>query len=203
MMPMLKTYWLSAFESSNLSPCIKCDIVIPKLISEEVVYKGNWVDVILQNVDLGDGKHASWETIKTKDAVATIALDNENNVYLSREYRVAHEDYIYTSAVGVAEVQDSEHALKEQARRELREEFGFNAKKIEKLATVLHSGRSRTKWHIYMARDIYDDPLEKDEGETIELMKMPIEEALKLLLSSKSHFVALLGILLVKEKLKL
>jgi len=177
--------------------------MIPKVISEEEKYKGDWVTVVQQNVDLGSGKLTSWETLKTKDAVAVIVLDNENNVYLGREYRVAHKDYIYTIAAGVAENQDSEQAIKEQAIKELREEFGFNVKKIEKLATVLHSSRSSTKWHIYLGRDLFDDPLPKEEGEFIETIKLPINEALNLLLSNNSHFVALLGILLVKEKLNL
>lgn len=175
----------------------------PQVVSETVSYKGDWFDVIKQDIALGDGKVVSWETLKMKDAVATIVLDKENNVYLGREYRVVHKDYIYTVAAGVAEVQDSEKNLKEQAIKELREEFGLNAKNLEKLAMVLQSGRSTTKWHIYLAREVYDDPLEKDEGELIEVVKLPINEGLKLLLTNKSHFVALLGVLLIKEKFKL
>ncbi len=177
--------------------------MIPKVTSEKVKYTGRWFDVMEVNVDLGNGKTVSWESLKSNDAVATIALDDDNNVYLGREYKVVHNDYIYTTAAGIAEIQDSEKNIMEQARKELREEFGFNARHFEKLATVMHSGRTTSKWHIYMARDIYSDPLEKDEGETIEVIKLPINEALKLVMRNKSHFVALLGILLVKEKLKL
>lgn len=177
--------------------------MIPKVVSEETKFKGQWFDIVEQKVDLGNGEIVSWEMFDSNDAVATIALDENNNVYLGKEFKAAHNDFIYTTAAGVAEKQDSEEDLREQARKELREEFGFNAKKIEKLATVLHSGRSTPKWHIFMAQDIYNDPLEKDKGEVIEVFKLPINEALKLLLKSKSHFVSLLGILLVKEKLKL
>lgn len=175
----------------------------PQIVSETVSYKGDWFDVIKQDVELSNGKVVSWEALKTKDAVATIVLDKENNVYLGKEYKVVHKDYIYTTAAGVAEVQDSEKSLREQAIKELREEFGMNAKHLEKLATVLQSGRSSTKWHIYLARDVFDDPLEKDEGELIEMIKVPINEGLKLLLTNKSHFAALLGVLLIKEKFKL
>ncbi len=177
--------------------------MIPKVVSEEVKYKGDWVDVIAKKVDLGNGKIVSWETIKTNDGVATVALDGKNNVYLGKEYKIAHGDFIYNIATGLAEGQDSEETLREQARKELREELGINAKKFHKLATVLYGGRSSTKWHIYMARDVYNDPLKKEEGEVIEPLKIPIGRALKFLLSNKSHFVALLGILLVKDKLKL
>ena len=170
------------------------DYMIPKVVSEETKYKGQWFDVVEQKVDLGNDKTVSWEMFKSSDAVATIALDDNNNVYLGKEFKAAHKDFIYTTAAGIAEEQDSEESLKEQARKELREEFGFNAKKIEKLATVLNSGRSTPKWHIFMAQEVYNDPLEKDEGETIEVFKLPINEALKLLLLNKSHFVALLGI---------
>ncbi|MBI2547638.1 MAG: NUDIX hydrolase [Candidatus Aenigmarchaeota archaeon] len=177
--------------------------MIPKVVSEKTKYNGKWFEIVEQKVDLGNGKTAFWEMFKSSDAVATIALDNKNNVYLGREFKAAHKGFIYTTAAGIAERQDSEKTLKEQARKELREEFGFNAKKIEKLATVLQNGRSTPKWHIFMAQELYNDPLEKDEGETIEVIKLPINGALKLLLSNKSHFVALLGILLVKEKLGL
>jgi len=175
----------------------------PKVVSEETKYKGQWFDIVEQKVDLGNDKTVSWEMIKSNDAVAMIALDDNNNVYLSKEFKPAQKDFIYTTATGFADKQDSEETLKEQARKELREEFGFNAERIEKLATVLTSGRSTTKWHIYLAQEIYNDPLEKDEGETIEVFKLPINEALKLLMTNKPHFVALLGLLLVKEKLRL
>lgn len=177
--------------------------MIPKILSEKTKYHGKWLDVIEQNIDIGSGKIVSWETLKTNDAVATVALDDKNNVFLGKEYKVAHKDFIYTLAAGFAEKQGSEKDLKEQARKELREEFGINAKKIEKLATVIDSGRNSAKWHIYVARNLFENPLKKDEGETIERIKVPLSKAVNLLLSNKSHFVALLGILLVKEKLKL
>ncbi|MBI2542754.1 MAG: NUDIX hydrolase [Candidatus Aenigmarchaeota archaeon] len=176
--------------------------MIPKIISEEVKYKGQWFDVVAQNLDLGNGKTDIWESLKMGQGVATVALDDDNNVCIGREYKVVHRDFIYTIAAGGINT-DSEKVLKDQAIRELREEFGFNARRIEKIATVMNDGRSSLRWHIYLARDIYHDPLEKDPGEVIETLKVPIDEAIKLMLTNKTHSIALLGILLVKEKLKL
>lgn len=175
----------------------------PKLVSEKVKYKGPWFDIVQQDVNIGNGKVLRWEAIKTGDAVATVALDSENNMYLGKEYKVIHNDYIFTIASGFAENKTSEKDLMGQARKELREELGLNAKKFEKLAVVASSGRNNMKWHVYMARNVYPDPLKGEEGEFIKPVKVPLNKALNLLLANKCHITALLGVLLVKEKLKL
>lgn len=177
--------------------------MIPKVIAEKVKYKGRWFEAVEQDVDIGNGKVVQWDMLRANDAVAVIALDDENNVYLGKEYKPAHKGYIYTIAVGEAQKEDSEIARINQAKKELSEEFGINARKFEKLAVVANSGRSNTKFHIYLARDIYDDPVEKEEGEFIEIMKLPINDALNLVLKNNSHSAALMGILLAKQKLNL
>lgn len=176
----------------------------PKVISESVKYKGQWFDVIGFKVDVGNGKIEEWENIKQDNAVAVVAVDKNKNVFLGKEYRPIHKKEIYQIVTGSAGNKTSEKELQVQARKELREEFGFDAKNIEKLAAVKSSGRSGGTWYFYLATDLFDSPLKsEDEGESIEVFKMPINEALSLLKKEEHHFAALLGILLAKEKLSL
>lgn len=175
----------------------------PKVLSEWTKYKGQWAEIRGIKVDMGNGKTVEWEKLEMSGGVAVVAMDEKNNVYLGKEYRPQHEKYIYQICSGDAEGKTTDKELKEEARRELREELGIDAKKIEKLAEVVTGGRVRESRYFYLARELFDSPLKRDENESIKVFKMPIDKAFKFLLKHDCHFTALLGILLAKEKLDL
>jgi ADP-ribose pyrophosphatase len=95
-------------------------------------------------------------------------------------------------------------ALK-QARYELREEIGLDAKKWQKLITYLSGGRQKSKIHIFLAQDLYLSSKRPDDGEIIEVVKMPFAQAYRDFLSGKIPTVGytLVGLALAKERLKL
>jgi 8-oxo-dGTP pyrophosphatase MutT (NUDIX family) len=175
----------------------------PRVLSEWTKFKGQWLEVKGIKVDLGNGNIVDWEKLEMGDCVGVVAVDEKNNFFLGKEWRPQHNKYIYQIAAGDAERKTSEKELSEEARRELREEFGVDARKMEKLATVVTGGRIKEKWHFYLAKDLFDNPLKRDENESIEVFKLPINEAYSFLLSHDCHFSALLGVLLAKEKLGL
>jgi ADP-ribose pyrophosphatase len=91
-----------------------------------------------------------------------------------------------------------------QARNELREEIGFDAKKFVKLATVLNSARMRNVVHIYLATGLFKSPKEADSDEIIEVVKTPFKKAYEMFLTGKEKTTGytMLALILAKEKLK-
>jgi len=176
----------------------------PKILSKKLKYKGIWSDIEEANVRLATGKIVKWESVLALDAVAIVAINNEKNIYLSREWRSAWEREILEIPVGQVKGKTEKEMIK-QARNELREEVGLDAKKWEKLTTFLTGARQRIKIHVYLAQNLFKSKKKNSDSEIIEVVKMPFQKALKLFLSGKEETTSytLLGMILAKEKLKL
>ncbi len=172
----------------------------PQVLSKKIKYLGKWLKIIGVNVLIGDKKHY-WEYTEGGDGVSVVPVEGKS-VYLVKEFRVPLKRYLIQIPAGGCLAKDEKGRMA-QARNEIREEIGKDAKKLEKLATVASSGRSTTKFHIYLARELFDSPKEADDGENVEIIKMPLKKACSLFLSGElTPSYSLLGLLLAKEKLR-
>lgn len=173
----------------------------PKVISKKVKYIGKWLNIVGVNV-LVDGKKHYWEYTDGGDGVSVVPVDGKN-VYLVKEYRVPLGRYITQIPAGGCYAKN-ERGRRAQARNELREEVGKDAGKIEKLATVISSGRSTTLFHVYLATGLFDSPKKADDGENVEVIKMPIRKAYKRFLSGElTPSYSLLGLGLAMRRLRI
>lgn len=175
----------------------------PKILSRKIKYKGLWLNVESKKIKLPTGKKVEWENTVSSDFVAIVALDNKSNIYLSKEWRSAWEKEILQIPAGAIEKNRKE--IIKQARNELREEIGFDAKKWEKLVTVCFDARDKKRIHIFLAQDLFKSKKKADEDEIIKVVKMPFKKSYNFLLSGKKPTTSytLLGVALAKEKLKL
>jgi len=176
----------------------------PKVLSRKIKYKGIWLKVERKKIKLPNSKVVEWEDVIAEDAVAIVAVDEKKDIYFSKEWRSAFEKEILQIPIGGCKGKTYKAQLK-QARNELREEIGFDAKKWEKLITVLLGARQKTKVHIFLAEDLFPSKKEREDTEIIEVVKMPFKKAYQLILENKilTTSSTILGILLAKEKLKL
>jgi len=174
----------------------------PKIVSKKVEYECSWLKIEKVKFKLPTGKIVKWERILSSDGVAIVAIDKQKNIYLTKEWRVAWEKEILELPAGQCEGKTEKEIL-EQARKELREEVGLDAKKWEKLVTCYHEARRRMKVHIYLATNLFKSRKFREGAEIIEVVKMPLQKAYKLFLSGKEPTTTytLLGIVLAKEKL--
>ena len=70
--------------------------------------------------------------------------------------------------------------LEEQAQRELRQESGYRAGRLEKLIDFYgHPGYVFHRVHVFLAFDLEWDPLELEKHEEIEVHTLTIKEALE------------------------
>ena len=98
-----------------------------------------------------------------------------------REYAVGSERYELTFPKGII---DAGEEPIESANRELQEEIGFGARKMEPLRS-LYSGPSHMfgLMHVFVAEDLYPSKLEGDEPEPLELVYYPLAKIDELLAS--------------------
>ncbi|MGB7068075.1 MAG: NUDIX hydrolase [Pyrinomonadaceae bacterium] len=141
--------------------------MIPKTTSSETIYKGKVFDIRVDEIREGDVEYKR-EIVVHKGSAVIVPVFDDGTVALARQYRHAARKYLLELPAGTLEAgEDPEIG----ARRELEEEIGVTAEKIEKLCEFYVSpGFLTEKMHIYMATGLRDvgQKLEADELLTVE-----------------------------------
>ena len=115
------------------------------------------------------------------DSVHILAFPEPSKILLLREFRPFYKTYIWMLPSGRV---DKENDIEEAAQRELQEETGFRAKSLEHYCSTQHSESMDFSNHIFIAKDLTEDPLTKDEHELMEVHPMSVEEAIEKVLGS-------------------
>lgn len=147
-----------------------------RTIEAKKIYKGNITEYEVQKVQLPNGKVANREIVWHDDAAAVFALENDQLICV-KQYRKPIEKISVELPCGL--IEPDEKPL-DAANRELEEETGYRAKTLNFITAFYNSpGFTNEKLYLYMADGIeqVDDPLEKDDDETIEVVKLSYEEA--------------------------
>ena len=93
-----------------------------KTISSETVYDGKIINVRLEKVELQDGRIADRELVGHSGGVGIIAVDNDGQVFMVSQYRIAARSIMLEIPAGKLEY--GEDPL-ECGKRELIEETGY------------------------------------------------------------------------------
>ena len=145
-------------------------------LTTRVVYDGRLLKVNEDTVRLPDGKTARREWIRHPGAVIMIPLLDDKTVLLERQYRYPLARHFYELPAGKIESGEAPLAT---AQRELQEECGYAAKSWRHL-TTLHPciGYSNERIELYLARELSPVARALDDGEFLEVVPLPVEEAL-------------------------
>lgn len=101
-----------------------------KCLKEEKIFSGDFLTLKKDTVELIDGQTATREIIVNDDAAAVVALDEENNIVLVKQYRYALKREVLEIPAG--KVEKGEDFL-DAAKRELVEETGYESNNWQSL----------------------------------------------------------------------
>ena len=175
-----------------------------EILEKKSLLKSGRIEVISAKAKLANGNLVEYSYTKFPVTVSIVPVDKEGNVYLVREWRIAWERQILQLPAGVCEDGKEEENPSIRARKELEEETGVSAGKLEKLVSAGVSANSNGMHHIFLATDLKETGRNLDENEIIEVVKMPIGKALKMFIDGElTTAYTILGLSLAKEKLKL
>lgn len=168
------------------------------LKSSELKYLNPWISVREDKVVRPDGKDGAFGVVTMQDGVTVLPLDDEGNIYLAREYKYAVD--IETIEAISGGIDDSEESV-DAARRELKEETGFDAKEIiplgfiDPFTTVI-----RSRNYCFLARGLSGGDTKLDSGEIVEIIKVPFAQAVDMAMSGEiSHGASVAVILKAKQ----
>ena len=119
-----------------------------RLISSETVYDGPVFSVTTDHVQEPGGVETRRDVIHHTGSVVVLAVDDSRatpRVLLERQYRHAAGDYLWELPAGRIDPGEKELAA---AKRELLEETGYTASKVEAHPEVLRQPRIRRRNHV-------------------------------------------------------
>ena len=147
-------------------------------VSGEEVYAGGFLHVHRDKVRLPDGATTTREYIRHPGAVGIVALLDDNQVLLVRQYRYPHRrDFIEIPA---GKLEPNEPAL-ETGKRELLEETGYVAAHWKLLGVIDNAiAYSDERIELYLARGLALRAQALDHGEFLEVLALPLPEALEM-----------------------
>ena len=146
-----------------------------KYIDGESIFKGKIMNVRRDIVELPNGNRASRELLRHNGAVGIVALDDNNNVCVERQYRYPIDEVITEIPAGKLDTPDEDRLS--AAKRELREETGITAKSWEFLGTYYPAAAySDERITLYLARDLELGDQMLDDDEFLNMTFVPFEE---------------------------
>ncbi|MHB1415564.1 MAG: NUDIX domain-containing protein [Chloroflexota bacterium] len=145
-------------------------------IYTERVYEGRILNLRVDTVRLPNGQTTKREIVEHRGAVGIMPIDDDGKVALVRQYRKPAERYTLEIPAGTLDPgEDVETCL----HRELREETGLTASRVDQLASYYSAVGFCTEFmEVYLARDLQYGQAGPDEDESVEVLWMPLAEAL-------------------------
>lgn len=157
-------------------------LLAEKTIEKEDIFKGRVVHLFRDKVALPNGRTSTREYAVHRGAVAVVALDQKENVYLVRQYRYAIGRSTLEIPAGKLEEGESD-GIEAAARRELSEEIGVTAGKMTPLGTYIPSPAILTeRIYCFLAEDLCFGECHPDEDENLLPLKLPLKEAVQMIL---------------------
>ena len=142
----------------------------------ERIYSGKIIDVEKWTAKLPNGNEALREIVLHKGASAIVPVDEEGNVYLVRQFRMPFQKISLEIPAGKLDYAGEDRF--ECAKRELREETGFSAKKWKHLTDLETTPGFCTEIiSVYLARGLEKGETDFDDDEFIDLVKMSVRDA--------------------------
>ena len=152
-------------------------------LERKTIFENEFFTVNEDDVIEPDGKNGKYATINVKEGVAILPLDDEGNVYLTRQFRYAIER---ESLEAIAGSMDNNEKALDAAKREAKEELGIEAEqwttlgKIEVLTSIC-----RSSTNLFLTEDLSFNESENESTENIKPVKLRLEDAVNKVVSGE------------------
>lgn len=134
------------------------------------------IRVSRERVRLPNGRVADLDIVRHPGASAVVPFEGDDDVLLIRQYRHAAGGEILEVPAGKLDPGDTPESC---AARELEEEAGRRAGRIEQLGWIFTTpGFTDEVIHLFAAFDLEPIPTRHEDDEVIEVLRVPLREAI-------------------------
>ena len=148
----------------------------PKLTASEVVFDGRLFTLRLDTLRTPEGRLVRRELVAHPGAVCMIPIAADGSLLLVEQYRHGARARLLEIPAGTLEQEENP---RETAARELREEVGMRAGRVEPLGGFWIAPSYATEYiHLFVCSELTPDPLPGDEDEDIAIVRLTRAEAL-------------------------
>jgi ADP-ribose pyrophosphatase len=155
---------------------------LPKTISSQKIFAGRVFSITVDTVREGELTYQR-EVVHHGGSAVIVPVFDDGTVALVKQYRHPAVRYLLEGPAGTLAVGERpEHG----AERELQEELGIIAGQMEKLSEFFVSpGFCEEKMWVYLATELVQGPQQLEEDEVLEVVRLPISEALEMITSGE------------------
>ena len=140
------------------------------------IYKGKVITLNIDTVTLPNGVTIDLEMVRHPGAAAVVPLKEDGTVVLIRQFRHAAGGFIYEIPAGKLHHGEEPTAC---AVRELEEEIGYRAGRLELLSSIFTApGFTDEVIHVYKATGLTKGRQQLDRDEVLEVIEMPLADAI-------------------------
>lgn len=155
---------------------------LPKIVSSQKVFSGRVFNVTVDTVREGELTYQR-EVVHHHGSAVILPVFDDGTVALVRQYRHPAVRYLLEAPAG--SLDDGERP-EDGAVRELQEELGLNAGRLERLSEFFVSpGFCEEKMWVFLATELTEGRQNPEEDEVLEVVRLPIDEALEMISSSE------------------
>lgn len=156
-----------------------------KTVSSKDIYRGRIIYVKEDIVSLPNGALAGRELVIHHGGVGVIAVDEFKNVLTVRQYRKPYDEMVLEIPAGKLEPGEDPEAA---GIRELREETGFSADKVQYIGKYYPTpGYCSEVISLYLATDLAYVGQNLDDGEFVEVDRIPLDTLVKMVMDNEIY----------------
>lgn len=152
--------------------------MIEKLIKKNRIFKGKILDLFCDDVELPNGELVTREYLQNPGATAVLPFLDKENIVLVKQFRYPLDQITYELPAGKMDENETPLAC---VTRELQEETGYKAKRLEKLLSFYPTAAFSTEIiHLFVAFDLEEGAPNPDEDEFISKEILSFKNAVKM-----------------------
>lgn len=172
-------------------------------LDETLLHSGYIIDLVKASFEAPDGEQFQRDIVRHPGAVSVVPLAEDGTVTMIRQYRAAIDSMLLEIPAGKRDIADESPDL--TAARELAEEVGLRAGRLELLGTFVNSPGfcDELSW-VYLARDLESVPtdLQGIEEENLVVEEIHIDEVPQMIAEGRLiDGKSIIGLLLARQRL--
>ncbi len=168
------------------------------VVESKRLYEGRICSVREDTVELADGRPATREIVEHVPVAAIVPIDDNGEVVLVRQYRLAAQEPLLEIPAGLI---DEGEEIENAAERELQEETGYRAERLQHLTGFFVSPGFCTEYvHVFLATGLIESNMDADEDEDLRVERTPLAEAVRLVETGAiKDAKSIVGLLMARE----